>query len=98
MDLVALYAQPDDPQAFDKAYFESHIPLIRKVPGLRDIQVMRVQRTLMGDGFYLMAVMRFDDEDAIKAAMRSPEMQVAGDNLNQFAEGLVTLMYAAPEG
>lgn len=94
MDLVALYAQPDDPAAFDKAYFETHVPLIRQVPGLEDIQVKRIQRTLMGDGCYMLAVMQFRDEESLKTAMRSPEMQAAGDNLNGFAEGLVTLMYA----
>lgn len=94
MDLVALYAQPDDPASFDKAYFETHVPLIRQVPGLEDIQVKRIQRTLMGDGCYMLAVMQFRDEESLKTAMRSPEMQAAGDNLNGFAEGLVTLMYA----
>jgi len=94
MDLVALYAQPDDPQAFDKAYFETHIPLIRKVPGLQQVDLKRVQRTLMGDGCYMLAVMHFEDESALKTAMRSPQMKAAGDNLNTFAEGLVTLMYA----
>jgi uncharacterized protein (TIGR02118 family) len=94
MDLIAIYAQPDDPQAFDKAYFDTHVPLIRQVPGLLDIDVKRIQRTLMGNGCYMLAVMRFQDEEALKIAMRSPEMQAAGDNLNTFAEGLVTLMYA----
>jgi uncharacterized protein (TIGR02118 family) len=94
MDLVALYARPDDPESFDEAYFKTHLPLIRAVPGLRGVKLMRVQRTLMGNGCYMMAVMRFDDESALKAAMRSPEMQAAGETLNSFAEGLVTLMYA----
>jgi uncharacterized protein (TIGR02118 family) len=94
MDLVALYSQPEDPKAFDTTYFETHMPLIRKVPGLLGADVMRIQRTVMGEGYYMMAVMHFETEDSLKAAMRSPEMQAAGDNLNQFAEGLVTLMYA----
>jgi hypothetical protein len=29
----------------------------------------------------------------MKNGMRSPEMAAAGENLNSFAEGLVTLMY-----
>jgi uncharacterized protein (TIGR02118 family) len=95
MELIALYAQPDDPQAFDEAYFETHVPLIRKVPGLQAIEVKRIKRTLMGKGCYMLAVMRFQDKEALKSAMLSPEMQAAGDNLNSFAEGLVTLMYAS---
>jgi uncharacterized protein (TIGR02118 family) len=47
----------------------------------------------MGDGLYMMAEMYFEDMDALKAAMKSQEMQVAGDNLNQFASGLVTLLF-----
>jgi hypothetical protein len=37
--------------------------------------------------------MYFSDQDALRTAMKSPEMAAAGDNLNSFAEGLVTLMY-----
>ncbi len=95
MKLVALYKQPPDPESFDDAYFNNHLPLIEKVPGLQRTLISRFQRTLMGDGFYMMAEMYFEDEDALKQAMRSPEMGAAGDNLNTFAEGLVTLMFAS---
>lgn len=97
MKLVALYRQPDDAAAFDEAYFGSHVPLVKKVPGLQRLVVTRFTRTLMGDGLYMMAEMYFEDEAALKAAMRSPEMAAAGDNLNTFAEGLVTLMFAEEE-
>jgi len=97
MKLVALYKQPTDPAAFDQAYFDTHLPLIRKVPGIKETKITRFTRTVMGDGLYMMAEMYFDDETALKAAMRSPEMGAAGDNLNSFAAGLVTLMYAIEE-
>jgi uncharacterized protein (TIGR02118 family) len=93
MKLVALYKTPPDPAAFDKAYFETHIPLIQKVPGLRKTQITRFTRTVMGDGLYMMAEMTFDDLDSLKAGMKSPEMAAAGDNLNSFAAGLVTLLF-----
>lgn len=94
MRLVALYKQPPAPEAFEEAYFNTHLPLIEKVPGLERIVITRFPRTLMGDGFYMMAEMEFADESALKNAMRSPEMAAAGENLNGFAESLVTLMYA----
>jgi uncharacterized protein (TIGR02118 family) len=97
MKLVALYKPPPDPAAFDEAYFKTHIPLIQKVPGIRETKITRFTRTVMGDGLYLMAEMYFNDESALKAAMRSPEMGAAGENLNSFAAGLVTLMYAKEE-
>ena len=97
MKLVALYKQPADPVAFDKAYFNTHIPLIEKLPGIRETVITRFARTLLGEGFYLMAEMYFADQDTLKAAMKSPEMAVAGENLDSFAEGLVTLMFAEKE-
>lgn len=97
MKLVALYDQPEDPQAFDEAYFDTHLPLLKKVPGLQRTEVLRFTRTVMGQGKYMMAVMYFEDEEALKGAMRSGEMQAAGENLNSFAEGLVSLMYAQEE-
>ena len=93
MKLVALYKQPADPAAFEEAYFHTHLPLIEKVPGLQKTTITRFTRTVMGEGFYMMAEMHFVDEAALKAAMKSPEMAAAGENLNSFAEGLVTLMF-----
>lgn len=94
MKLVALFETPDDPQTFDEAYFGTHIPLMEQVDGLRKIVLSRVTRTYMGHDLYLMAEMFFDDVDSLKAAMRSPEMAAAGENLNSFAEGRVTLLSA----
>jgi uncharacterized protein (TIGR02118 family) len=94
MRLIALYRQPPDPQAFDQAYFGTHLPLLAKVPGLQGTVVSRFTRTVMGDGFYMMAEMTFPDEATLKTAMRSPQMGEAGANLATFAEGLATLMFA----
>lgn len=94
MKLVALYRTPSDPVSFEKEYFKSHIPLLEQVPGLESTRVHRFTRTVMGEDFYMMAVMHFKDEETLKQAMRSPEMKAAGENLQGFAGGLVTLLYA----
>jgi uncharacterized protein (TIGR02118 family) len=91
--LVALYKKPADPAAFDQAYFNTHLPLIAKVPGLQETHITRFVRTISGDDLYMMAEMHFADLDSLKAGMRSPEMAEAGQNLNSFAEGLVTLLF-----
>jgi uncharacterized protein (TIGR02118 family) len=91
--LVALYKKPADPEAFDNAYFNTHMPLIAKVPGLKNTVITRFVRTVMGDDLYMMAEMYFADTEALKAGMKSPEMAEAGANLNTFAEGLVTLLF-----
>lgn len=92
--LVALYKQPADPAAFDKAYFNTHLPLIDMLPGLVSKRVTRFTRSLLGNGYYLMAEMYFADEAALKAAMKSPEMAKAGENLDSFAKELYSLMFA----
>ncbi len=40
-DLVVLYKTPTDPAAFDKYYAETHIPLAKKLPGLRKYTVTK---------------------------------------------------------
>ena len=97
MILIALYKQPPDPEAFEAAYFKTHLPLLNQVPGLTETRIIRLTRTLMGEGFAMMAIMEFSSESAMKNAMRSPEMAAAGENLNTFAEGLVTLMYGVEQ-
>jgi uncharacterized protein (TIGR02118 family) len=93
MKLIALYKQPAEAQQFEEKYFNTHLPLMQKVPGLQKTVITRFTRTLMGEGLYMMAEMYFTDQAALKTAMKSPEMAAAGENLNSFAEGLVTLMY-----
>jgi uncharacterized protein (TIGR02118 family) len=91
--LIALYKQPENVGSFDEAYFNTHLPLINQVPGLEKTVITRFSRTLIGDGFYMMAEMYFSNMDSLKTGMRSPEMGAAGENLNSFAEGQYTLMF-----
>jgi uncharacterized protein (TIGR02118 family) len=93
--LVAIFATPNNEEAFEKAYFEEHVPLIRKVPGLEGIEVNKLTRTLVGfKSPYMIATMTFTDKEALKAGMNSPEMAAAGENLDSFAKDRYTLCFA----
>jgi len=93
--LVALYRRPPDPDAFDRHYTETHLPLVRKMPGLRRLEAWRITGAPGGEApYYLIAEMYFDDADAMRAAMRSPEGRAAGEDLQRFAASLVTMVYA----
>ncbi|HVX75718.1 MAG TPA: EthD family reductase, partial [Bradyrhizobium sp.] len=37
--LLVMYKTPKDAAAFDKHYFETHVPLAKKIPGLRKYEV-----------------------------------------------------------
>lgn len=93
--LIALYNKPEDVEAFEKHYFETHVPLNAKTPGLLRTEISRVTGSPMGaPRYYLMAEMYFEDMDALTLAMKSPEAAAAGKDLMSFAKGLVHLMVA----
>ena len=89
--LIVLYTQPDDVEAFEAAY-TAHLQLVQAIPGLAQTRLSRFNRTLQGDGFYLMAEMLFADKDTLKAAMRSGEMAAVGQDAQQFANLKVMML------
>jgi uncharacterized protein (TIGR02118 family) len=91
--LLALYAAPDDPAAFLTRYHQGHAPLVRQLPGLVSLTVTRIDRVYAGQGApFLIATMAFTDTEALKAAMKSPQMAAVGADVAQFADGLVTIV------
>lgn len=78
--LTIQYETPDDPEAFDRQYFNQHIPLCRPLPGLRAATFSKPRVLGEGTAPYLVAQLDFDDAAALKAALRSEEMAaVAAD-------------------
>lgn len=95
MKIVAIYATPKDVEAFEDAYFNTHVPLIEKVPGLDSMDMSKLTRVLVGHKApYMVVTMNFADKDTRKAAMKSPEMVAAGKNLDSFAKDQYTLCFA----
>ena len=96
--LIALYKKPENTEEFDKRYFEGHVPLANKMPGLRRVEVSRVVGAPAGEAdYYLMAELYFDDMDALKAAMTSPEGKAAAKDVMTFAKDIVSMMFAEVE-
>lgn len=92
--MVALYRTPADAELFDRHYFDLHLPLVRAIPGLRKLEVIRVTGAPMGDArFHLMAEMSYDSIDAMNAANATPEGRAAARDLMGFASDVVTLFY-----
>jgi uncharacterized protein (TIGR02118 family) len=95
VELIALYRKPADEVAFIKAYFETHIPLVKKIPNLRQVRITNITGAPRGEPeYYMMAELFFDDKAAMEQALASPENAEAGKNLMSFARGLVTFMFA----
>jgi uncharacterized protein (TIGR02118 family) len=87
--LVVMYRTPKDAGAFDKHYFERHVPLAKKIPGVRKYEVSRgpVASPTGPSAFHLIATLHFDDMAAIKAAFASPQGQAAAADVATFASG-----------
>jgi uncharacterized protein (TIGR02118 family) len=88
-DVVVLYKTPKDPAAFDKYYAEAHIPLAKKMPGLRKYQVSRgpVATPAGPSGIHLIATLTFDSMAAIQNAFGSAEGRAAAGDVPNFATG-----------
>jgi len=87
--LVVLYKTPQDKQAFDAYYAETHIALARKIPGLRKYEISRgdVGSPAGPSGVHLVAILSFDSLADLQSARGSPEGQAAAGDLANFATG-----------
>jgi uncharacterized protein (TIGR02118 family) len=80
--VIALHKQPGDPVAYERHYFDVHVPLALALPGLRHYEVSRGPVAFPGaeQEFLLVALMRFDSMAAVHAAAASPAGQAALDD------------------
>lgn len=92
---IALYKKPADVAAFEKHYREVHLPLAKKMPGLRRLEVVHFTGSPGGEPrYYMMAELYFDNADAMTAALKSPEGKAAGKDIMSVAADLVHMMFA----
>jgi uncharacterized protein (TIGR02118 family) len=91
--VLVLYNTPADPAAFDRYYHQTHIPLAKKIPGLRSYLISGGPvRALSGTAPHLVAILDFDSMTDVNAALVSPEGQAAAADLPNFASGGATLL------
>ena len=88
-ELVVMYKTPKDTAAFDKHYSEKHIPLARKIPGLRKYAISQgpVATPAGPSGFHLIAILTFDNLKAIQAGFGSAEGRATAADVQTFATG-----------
>ena len=96
---LVMYQQPSDVEAFEQHYRDVHIPLARKLPGLRSYAVSRNVKSIRGDAqYYLVAELEWDDMESLRTDFASPEGRATAadvDTLGQWS--VVQSMIYAPE-
>jgi uncharacterized protein (TIGR02118 family) len=87
--LLVMYRTPQDTGAFDRYYAGTHVPLAKRLPGLRKYEISRgaVASPAGASDYHLIAILQFDHVPAIEAAVASPEGQAAVADLANFATG-----------
>ena len=85
--VMVMYRTPKDKAAFDKYYFETHVPIAQKLPGLRKYEVSQggVGSPAGDSGIHRIAILHFEDMAAIQAAFASPEGQATVADVGVFA-------------
>ena len=91
--LIALYAQPEDPAAFDLHYLNVHTPIVSRYPKLRGVHAIRADGVAgRPPGFYMVSEMVFDSRADLDAALASDAGIESGKDLRNFAGAGVTLL------
>ncbi|HTI29349.1 MAG TPA: EthD family reductase [Methylomirabilota bacterium] len=90
--LVALYSQPEDPDAFDTHYHKVHAPIVARYPKLVGVRLTKAD----GIGgrpaaFYLMTEMSFASRADLDEALASDAGRESGRDLRNFAGAGVSL-------
>lgn len=95
--LLVLYSQPSDVDAFERHYRDVHVPLVKRLAGLKRYTISRNVTPLRGgDAYYLVAALEWDSLEAATSALQSPEGQATREdvaNLEVFSPGVRSMIY-----
>jgi uncharacterized protein (TIGR02118 family) len=84
--LVVMYPKPKDPAHFDRYFRETHIPLVKKMPGLRGSSFGPATGPDGKDGaFFWVFVGDFASAQALNDALASSEGQVVVADISNYA-------------
>jgi uncharacterized protein (TIGR02118 family) len=85
--LIVLYTHPSDPEAFDRHYLDTHMPLVNAIPGLQRAETGKITAALDGgeQTYYRVAELYFADPAAMQAGFASGEGQATATDYQEIA-------------
>jgi len=94
-----LFGHPTDPDAFEKYYAETHLPIGAKMKGVEKLVLTRFISGPDGSkaAYYRMAELFFPGPEEMQQTMSSPEAQAASADFSNFATGGITVMLGTIE-
>lgn len=93
--LTVLYGHPLDPVEFDRYYRETHIPLARRMQGLKGWTIGKCESAVPGERppYYLIVGLYADTRADLEAILASPEGQATVADVPKFATGGFQFMF-----
>ena len=93
--VTVLYHHPTDAAAFDKHYWETHVPLAKAIPGVKSLTYRHTASLDENPPpYHLIAEVGFDSLEDLQAGMGSEAGQAAVNDVPNFATGGVTMFVA----
>ena len=84
--LIALWSTPEDVEGFESHYQATHIPLVAKLPALKEA----IASKALDGPYYRMAEILFEDADSLQTAMGSSEGQALVEDAGRLQESYGT--------
>lgn len=93
--VIVIYKTPKSAEAFDKHYIDVHVPLAKKIPGLKSYDISRgpVRTPAGGSDVHMVATLFFETADAMKSGMGSDQGKAAAADVPNFADGGADLYF-----
>src|SRR6185312_13444334 len=85
--MMVIYKTPPDKESFLEHYFDMHIPLAKKLPGLIKYKVSQNPVSVItGQDVFLVGELFFESMEDIKSAFASPEGRACAEDRKILAE------------
>ena len=93
--LTVLYGHPTDPSEFDRYYHEVHIPIARKMKGLKGWTIGKCESATAGQPppYYMIVGLYADTRADLETIIASPEGQATIADVPRFATGGCTFLF-----
>ena len=92
--VTVLYHHPENPDAFESYYHDTHLPIAAKMKGVERLELTKFESGPDGGkpAFYRMAELYFTGDDQLQATLGSPEGEATVADIPVFATGGVTMV------
>ncbi len=93
--LTVLYGHPTDPAAFDRYYHETHLPIARRMQGLKGWTIGKCESAVAGEKppYYMIVGLYADSRADLESILATPQGQAAIADVPRFATGGFSFMF-----